>query len=444
MRKKRTKKVQAGVGRVDITPPVGIEMCGYAGRGDSTAVREPLTATVLLFEASGRPNVVVSLELLALHRDVTQRLRAKIAERLGTAKGTDKDSVIVVCTHTHYGPLTIDGFGPMSERVVEYLRTLEERVLVAVDAAHESLAPVRARCGRGTTKIGVNRRELTPDGNIVIGQSPDTPIDRDLWLVSLEREEDGEPIGMLVNAACHPTSQTNEMTEISGDYVGAMRKIVETKNNCPVLFLQGLCGNINPTVRNADYSSAERVGAQLAKEVGKAAKSLEEFSLSPVVFANSVLGLPARKARSRGAAQDEVAELSAILERCQEEDRSESEIAWYTLRHELATARLRSFETGIPLPNVLCDIQVLRLGTLAIATIQGELFNEIGVEIKEHSPFSQTLTVSYNGDWIGYIPTASAYEEGGYEVDEASRVAPRAAARIVGETLRLLQTLSDH
>ncbi len=135
--------------------------------------------------------------------------------------------------------------------------------------------------------------------------------------------------------------------------------------------------------------------------------------------------------------------MTAILERCREEQRTPSEIAWYTMRHELASARLTSFETGVPLQNVPCEIQVFRLGTLAIAAIQGELFNEIGLEIKERSPFSQTLTVSYNGDWIGYVPTALAYEEGGYEVAEASRVAPRAAATIVNETLRLLQTLSD-
>ena len=68
---------------------------------------------------------------------------------------------------------------------------------------------------------------------------------------------------------------------------------------------------------------------------------------------------------------------------------------------------------------------------------------EIGVEIKSRSPFSDTFFVGYTNGSIGYVPVPEAYPEGGYEVEFASQVNPRAAGMITEGCLALLKRLKE-
>jgi neutral ceramidase len=44
-----------------------------------------------------------------------------------------------------------------------------------------------------------------------------------------------------------------------------------------------------------------------------------------------------------------------------------------------------------------------------------ELFSEIATNIRNRSPFPQTFYFGYTNGWFGYLPTAAAFDEGGYE-----------------------------
>ena len=43
------------------------------------------------------------------------------------------------------------------------------------------------------------------------------------------------------------------------------------------------------------------------------------------------------------------------------------------------------------------------------------MFCEIVMDVRERSPFAHTFYFGYTNGWFGYLPTAKAYEEGGYE-----------------------------
>ena len=81
------------------------------------------------------------------------------------------------------------------------------------------------------------------------------------------------------------------------------------------------------------------------------------------------------------------------------------------------------------------------MGDLAIVTAPGEIFNQIGVQIKKDSPFKHTWFVSCANGSIGYVPIPEAYAEGGYEVTHASQVAPEAAGILTASCLSLLKTI---
>ena len=87
-------------------------------------------------------------------------------------------------------------------------------------------------------------------------------------------------------------------------------------------------------------------------------------------------------------------------------------------------------------------MQALTIGATAIATFPGETFVELGQAVKKASPHKTTITVSIANDACGYIPTAAAFDEGGYETWRAkSAYVERAAAgKLTAALARLLQT----
>ena len=47
-------------------------------------------------------------------------------------------------------------------------------------------------------------------------------------------------------------------------------------------------------------------------------------------------------------------------------------------------------------------MQALRIGDLALVSAPGELFVELGLEIKRRSPFGQTMVLELANDSVGY------------------------------------------
>jgi hypothetical protein len=92
------------------------------------------------------------------------------------------------------------------------------------------------------------------------------------------------------------------------------------------------------------------------------------------------------------------------------------------LRHQLAVltqpARLRrrvlgAMEGGPPLPPVTGDVGAIRNGDVGPATNPIELICEIGMRIMRQSPSAWTAAAGYTDGSVGYIPTRSAYPQGG-------------------------------
>jgi hypothetical protein len=79
---------------------------------------------------------------------------------------------------------------------------------------------------------------------------------------------------------------------------------------------------------------------------------------------------------------------------------------------------------------------------VAIVTLPGEVFVELGLHVKSSSPFKTTLVIELANDAPGYIPTKKAFVEGGYEVMN-SRVAPGGGEAMAETAIRLLNKVHD-
>jgi hypothetical protein len=66
------------------------------------------------------------------------------------------------------------------------------------------------------------------------------------------------------------------------------------------------------------------------------------------------------------------------------------------------------------------EVQVMKMGNIALVGLSGEVFVDFALEIEEKSPPEvNTVVLGYTNGCIGYIPTRDAYPKGGYEVETA-------------------------
>jgi neutral ceramidase len=388
----------AGLARVLITPPRGSYLIGYGNRFlGASRVHDELTATALALEDGSTRLTIVALDMLCLHEDVVARIRQRCA-----------GEVLIACSHTHAGPIAFaDPHSSwMRRRLVEgIVRTVAS---VVADAGR-SLAPAELRFAVGEAGIAVNRRQRNPDGKIVLGVNPEGPVDPSLGVLQL-LDPRGAVRATLVNFACHPAVLSPKNLRISAEWPGVMRREVEAATGGICLFLQGAAGDLNPKHEwgNQDLAAMERLG----REVGRAVLERCERGVAPI------LATPLRSARQQVALP--------VIERPEESYRKTAgrilgvpSLFIDPLLRYAYPWRPRLVPGRDGRPEVPMEVQVFRIGDLALVAHAAETFTEIAQAIKRASPAPHTLVAGYSNGCVGYLPTARAHAEGGYEVEEA-------------------------
>jgi neutral ceramidase len=435
MPKARQTRLRAGVARANITPSVGIDLVGFAGRGPSVGIGDELYATALVL-ADGRERVaVLHLDLIGLDAVWSRRACELIAKR----GRLPADNILLCCTHTHYGP-SVRGYDddPNSSPEAAYMAELRFKLAGVVQEACTTLAPVTARVAHGSSDIGINRRERLPDGRIILGRNPTGPIDREVILLRLDRPS-GEPLCCLLNFATHAVSQTHKGRLISADFPGYAREVVESLTGATCLYLQGACGNINSVIMQEGLDSPRTLGKRLGPAAVQAFETAEPVQAAPLGVAHKEAKLPAKTYASVAQAQAAVDALQAEHDAVVAQGGNKGRLFWAQLRLDRAKNSLESLRTGKSLPPVLAPVWGVALGDVGIATGPGEIFCEIGMAVKGAGVFPHTMYASNTNGSIGYVPVPEAYPEGGYEVDSASRVGPGAAELVTTTAIAMLR-----
>src|SRR3954451_20692891 len=98
-----TTDLSAGVARVTISPPIGIPMIGFAGRGPAAGIHDDLTATALVLEGPALGAGVIRLAVIACDLLFlrSEEVRA-VGEAVGRLTDVPPDHVVIACSHTHY------------------------------------------------------------------------------------------------------------------------------------------------------------------------------------------------------------------------------------------------------------------------------------------------------------------------------------------------------
>jgi hypothetical protein len=353
------------------------------------------------------------------------------------------DGVIVACSHTHYGPTTDPARDGEALQMAPYMANLVHLLAGAVAMARDNVAPCRLAFGQGEVRIGINRRERTASGEIILGQNPAGAVDPRVAVLRLDSAA-GRPLATVLNYACHPVSMSWRCTHFTADFPGTARRLVEEETGTTCLFLQGAAGNINPLLMGWDWSHLGRLGLPLGAEAVRIYGGLtpsDEAADGGLAMARGALDLPPLLPASVAEGEEKVATLEAQRQRQMEAGEAGS-LWWTELRLQRARAGLAALQGGPMVPPVAAELTAMRLGgSVGLVTAPGEIFTEIGQSIVARSPFPHTLYAGYTDGTIGYVPTRAAYPEGGYEVSHACQVAPEAGEMIETESVRLLASL---
>ena len=95
--------MKAGFGKFDITPRVGVELCGFGPYQNrkSVGIRDILEARAGAFTAGGHTAVIITCDLAKVEADIVAVIRSLLCARYPELQ--EKDIMIQV-SHTHSGP----------------------------------------------------------------------------------------------------------------------------------------------------------------------------------------------------------------------------------------------------------------------------------------------------------------------------------------------------
>lgn len=234
--------MDAACGVVDITPRGEVWLEAYDRAAPTTDVVDPIEASVTVFVGSGRPMALVSVDNVTVPPWIADRMRQRIA----TALGTETHQVMVAYTHSHSTPRWDD----------TYERDVTDRLVVAARDAARDASTVTIAQGVGHCDAATNARvaKVAMFGEIERAEPIDPRVP-----VSVLSDVNGRPVVAIVRYTAHPTVLTGLSNTVSADYPGRVRRIVASQLGCPVVFLQGSCGDIAPGWRG-DETALDTMG----------------------------------------------------------------------------------------------------------------------------------------------------------------------------------------
>ena len=393
--------LRGGLSRQTISPPTGIYLMGYGNRVQGNlGVHDDLYVTTLYLDDGQNQAVILTVDHTFIHPTVIDQVKRRLPQ-------IRPEAVFVCCSHTHAGPI---GYADDQSSAVDlkYIAFLIDQLVNSVVEASSNQQPICFYSGQSNAYININRREQTPHGNIIIGNNPAGPVDHAVQVIQIKDVQD-KPFATLVNYACHPVVMGPLNRQVSADWVGAMRRHVESNTGNPCLFFQGATADVNPRkMRWAidSWDEVEEQGADVAMAIQRAISNLQPLAVDSIFSRQETVWLPlAQPSATTGQLRQFFPEIDS---------------------DEALRARLHTeFPWHVDLQihdGMLCSpvqIGVLRVGAWSLVTLGTEPFTETGLDIKADSPTEVTFVAGYSNGCNSYLPVVSAYAHGGYEVETA-------------------------
>lgn len=419
---------RAGAAAVDITPQeFPLNMPGGFSANKAESAHDPLHARAIVLEDGKTSLAMVVVDNLGLSPALILEAKEAASEKTGIPV----EKMLVSSTHTHSAPSS--GGGKEGSPEAAYRQRLLDGLVEAIVKAHETLRPATAGAASHPLPEEVfNRRwylkpgKMTPNPfgkmdevRMNPGTDPDTldrpaaPTDPDFLVLSIQNEK-RQPIALYASYALHYVGATPPK-QVSADYFGEFARLMPSRlrgeGSMVAMLANGASGDINNipfTVTRPPRETFEqvRIVAQKAADAAWFAhRKIETHEKTPR------LGMIERQVelRYRRPPEEDIAAARKVLgTTVKEEIEALPRLAQHYAASVIAAAE-RAEET------ITVPIQAIRVGDLAICGLPFEVLVEIGLELREKSPFGETMVIGLANGRHGYLPNPKQHALGGYE-----------------------------
>ena len=410
--------MKIGFGKVDVTPRVGVELCGFGAfiTRHSTRIRDRLYARAMAASDGTNTVVLVSADLVG----VSEAARDEVRQRVCDATGVPPDNVMVHCTHTHSGPCTMDLIG-WGQPDAPYLELLPVRLAEACTQALRNMVDAQLSHAEVPAQgIGYNRElDKRPELSEALSEDyrPATPELTDTTAHVVRVDADGRLLGFVSYFSCHPVVCCASTHAIHGDYCGVATNLIEREHPGAVgLFLQGAHGNINTCVVHVDEQGSmlalDVIASRYARAVRSGLETARPLNGSLVAAVRQEQEL-ARADLTPTQLTQMLAEKDAVLKAPGASD-ADREFRMATVYAVAFRRLLEQMSLGKRLAPPV-ELQALRIGDLTIVGAPFELFHRIKRRVQGTFESEIVLVLSVTNGALGYAPEKEAFEsEGGY------------------------------
>lgn len=409
--------MKIGFSKKEITPPLGMELGGYAGYRPNSGVHDPLYCKAVLLEQENVRYGLVVLDLMCADESLCAGIAAAAAPL-----GIEKQHLVVAAIHSHAAPAGVIGgegaLARINEAIVPenpgfpaYMQSVVDAAAAACAEAAVGLEPFRVRTARG---------EMPP-----VGSERHTGEKVDACLTAAEfLLESGKKL-IFYNFPCHPTVLPAANLLVSADFVGQIEKHLDADLT---VFANGAAGDISTrfTRRESSFSECARMGKLAADYIRSLLEQATTVEPAPLTGATAMVTLPARQVETEEAARRQLEETTARWQQAVQDGEDAGTVRILKSYVEGAGVNLEFARSMADIREFSVPVAVFRFAGLSFATVPGEFYSTLlpaGVS-----------AICYANGYYRYIADRNAYDAGHYEALAA--IVARSGGEILSNTIR--------
>jgi len=459
--------LRAGVSKINITKdrPSGL-------------VNDPLYSKALVVDDGKTKAVVITMDIINISSTDLEKIRTSIQQELKI----NGNNVMVNASHNHWvNDELAEDFIDRTINAVKNAYANMVPVKVGQGSGIEDRITMNRRLILKNGKEWTVRRGTPePEDEMVIGIAE--PFDPEIGVLRLDRR-DGSPFAVLYSFAGHNYTGVPNRGTTAG-FPGFASKVIEENlgNDVVALFMQGAAGDITPVLyKDANAPKQDEMfGTLLGLSTLQAWRDISPKNTAGVSVIREELLLPARTDIQKHI-EDLEAQKTVILDYFKGEGcgahgsgtklnfkaflplyiknmmspQYPSDYSYRYMQEEkigindlemldadnkrdmekylnsifkmeeliVTEANLGYLKKSNSQDPIKAEVMGLRIGDFVLVTFSGELFSQIGLNIKKSSPFKNTFVAGYTNGSVGYSPTPEAYNGDAYE-GSLSRLAP--------------------
>lgn len=447
-------QLRAGAYTVDVSPqlfPVSLR----SGKAmDKSAIHDPLHARAIVLNDGKTIIAIAVIDALGAPPEMLNEAKLIASKKTGIPV----NRILISSTHTHSAPpsnRTKGSPGDVAYREV-LIKGLAQSIIQAFKkqqtaslgmASHDLPEEVFNR--RWFLKPGkmppnpfgkMDIVKMNPGTNPHVLERPAGPIDPELTILSIQNHK-RKPLALLANYALHYVGGIPKR-HASADYFGEFARLIPSRlradQNFVAMMSNGASGDINNIpflVNRPPREPFEQIRIVARKAADAAYIAYRKIDTHERDITIDMLERKVDLKYRRPSVED-VASAKKVLALKDQNEIAKLPKKAVNYARKVVQAHEREEE------SLTVTIQAIRIGEYAIVGIPFETLVEIGLEIKDRSPFARTMVIGLANGRHGYLPTPEQHRLGGYETWLGTNVVQKnTSVNLTDNLLKMLEEL---